>query len=129
MRGGGVISNHFDYTTHRSIVGTRAFTPGSEASAAFALTAFIGHNTDVLILDELDCNIPRQFTPSQLNGILEGYLDTQVSKKHQVSQHLPLSTVEGHHNPNQLATYRHRHPVSCSGEGMQSLQGTYPLMA
>lgn len=69
----------------KEIVGTRAFTPCSEANTAFALTAFVGHNTDVLILDELDCNIARQFTPSQLNGILEGYLDTQVSKKHQVS--------------------------------------------
>jgi len=67
-----------------SVVGTRAFTPGAEASTAFALCGFVGHNTDVLILDEMDCKVVSQFTPAQLNGLLEGHLDTQVAKKHQV---------------------------------------------
>lgn len=69
----------------KSIVGNRAFTPGAEASTAFALCGFVGHNTDVLIMDEMDAKTVQQYTPAQLNGILEGYLDTQVSKKHQVS--------------------------------------------
>ena len=68
-----------------NIVGTRAFTPGAEATTAFALCGFVGHNTDVLILDEMDCKVVSQFTPAQLNGLLEGHLDTQVAKKHQVS--------------------------------------------
>lgn len=68
-----------------SVVGTRAFTPGAEATTAFALCGFVGHNTDVLILDEMDCKVVSQFTPAQLNGLLEGHLDTQVAKKHQVS--------------------------------------------
>lgn len=73
----------------KGIVGTRAFTPGAEASTAFALCGFVGHNTDVMVLDEMDAKTVQQFTPSQLNGILEGYLDTQVSKKHQVNNPLP----------------------------------------
>jgi len=69
----------------KSIVGNRAFTPGAEASTAFALNGFIGHDTDVLLMDEMDSRTVMQYTPSQLNGILEGHLDTQVSKKHQVT--------------------------------------------
>ena len=58
-------------------------TPGCGKSTILNLIK--GHNTDVMVLDEMDVKTVQQFTPSQLNGILEGYLDTQVSKQHQVN--------------------------------------------
>lgn len=78
----------------KSIVGNRAFTPGAEASTAFALCGFIGHNTDVMVMDEMDAKTVQQFSPAQLNGILEGYLDTQVSKKHQVNPSNTYYTIK-----------------------------------
>ena len=78
----------------------------------------MGHNTDVLILDEMDCKTVQQYTPAQLNGILEGYLDVQVAKKHQVST--CGIAIALYHNRQSILPNSHRaHPYS-NGEGMQS---------
>ena len=68
----------------KSVCGSRMFTPCGEATVAFSIDAFLGREKGIYLQDEVDCKTVAIFQPFHLNAILEGHLDTLVSKKHMV---------------------------------------------